>query len=215
MTLMVPTVTFAVTQNLEDQVKALDLTNQAPKLVTREKLYSVQDRYLELKHKSEVTVGVAQNFTPDSFVQTQQLELAYRYHLSNRWALGLAYASVSNQLSDAGNRLLNVDGALPDIAYAQSRTDLTAEYNLFYGKFRLSMNQVLYFDNYVALGAGSMNLNTGSETAAVGDIGMAFWIGKWGSARIGVKDYYYDEPHISGTQASHNVHGHVDVGYLF
>lgn len=217
--LALPTIAFAATPapelSLEDQMKTLDINNRAPESVTKEKLYSVQNRYLELKNKNELTLGVAQNLTGDSFLLTQVFNVAYRFHINDRFSVGLAHGFFQNQFSNSGKHLLVSEGVTPDVAYARNTTDLTVEYNILYGKFRLSMDQVLYFDFYGALGAGRAELNSGMQNAAVADTGFVFWLGKWGSARLGVKDYFYKEPKVLSATTTHNLHGHLDIGYIF
>jgi outer membrane beta-barrel protein len=207
--------TPATDASLEDQLQALDVANQAPAATSKEVLYAVQSRYLPLTHKNEFSVGGGLNLTGDSFVLSEQAEVGYRFHFNDRWAVGLNYALVANQLSSAADRFRSSEGIVPDVPYAKSRTDLLAEYNVFYGKFRYSVDRVFYFDQYIAAGPGFVEMNTGTVGAAVADVGFAFWLSRWGSARIGLKDYYYEEVYRSGTSPTHNLHAHLDIGYLF
>src|SRR5665213_336526 len=57
--------------------------------------------------------------------------------------------------------------------------------------------------------------NLKSTSGAIPDVGFAFWLGQWGSARFGLKDYYYTEQYRSGDVSSNNIHAHLDLGYLF
>jgi len=205
----------ATPASLEDQLKALDLANQPAAGVNKEKLYAVQTRNLPLKFKSEFNLGFGDNLTGDSFLSTQQLEVGYRFHFNDRWAVGLGYAWVNNTFKSDATTLRDAQGAIPDVPFATSRADLTVEFNTFYGKFRWSADSVSYFDQYVALGAGRIAQNTGSDTGAVADIGLAAWLGKWGSMRLGLKDYYYAEHYRTATQNTNNLHAHLDMGYLF
>ncbi|MGZ3721546.1 MAG: outer membrane beta-barrel domain-containing protein [Bdellovibrionales bacterium] len=200
---------------LEEQLKSLDAGNAAPIAANREKLYAVQQRYLPLRWKSEVSFGAASNLTGDSFLRTQQLEAGYHLHLSDRWSLGFAYAWVDNKLKSDANGLKTSNGAIPDLPYAKTRMDLMAEYNVFYGKFRWSADTVSYFDQYLALGAGNVEQNTGTTTSYVADVGFAFWLGKFASTRLGLKDYYYKEAYRSGPEMTNNLHAHLDLGVLF
>jgi outer membrane beta-barrel protein len=207
---------LAADQPLEEQLKTLELPgNVAPAAVSREKLYVVQTRYLPLRFKNEFSLGVAQNFTGDSFLTTRQLEVGYRFHLSDKFSIGISEAWVSNQFTSEANQLVSNEGLAPDVDYARQREELTVAYNVFYGKFRLSSDQVFYFDQYVAAGPGLMRLNTGDFGAIVADVGFVFWMSNWGSTRIGVKDYAYAEDERTDTGLSHNIHAHLDVGYLF
>ena len=201
--------------SLENQLKALDAGNQAPAAANREKLYAVQARFLPLRFKSEFTVGGASNLTGDSFLRTQQLEMAYYFHLNDRWSLAFSHAWVDNKFKSDTDNLKTKDGAIPDVPYAITRSDLTVEYNVFYGKFRWSTDSVSYFDQYLALGPGQVEQNTGSTMAAVADVGFACWLGQWGSARLGLKDYYYKEQYSSGATMTQNIHAHLDLGYIF
>lgn len=202
--------------SLEDALNRLSMPeNQAPGAISEEKLYAVQTRYSPLTFRSELSLGGARNFTGDRMLETQQLDLAYRFHLSNRWSLGISGSYVFNTFSDTADRLMKAEGILPDIAYAKYRGDLTVTHHLFYGKFRASMDRVFYFDQYVSLGGGVVGLNTGRVGAAVADLGFAFWIGRNASLRVGLKDYYYLEQRAKSSGWSHNLLGHFDVGYVF
>ena len=178
-------------------------------------MYAVQSRLSPLQGRSEVTITGAKNFTADSFLLSQQVDLGYRYFLSDRWYLGASGSYVFNSLSDAGIRQMNVSKKLPDVAYTKYRADLMVGYNLFYGKFRLSMDQVFYFDQYIAIGPGVVAQDLGTHPAAVGDLGFAFWFGRNFSLRLGVKDYLFPEKRRLSQGLANNVLGHVDFGYVF
>ncbi len=202
--------------SLEDQLQGLALPgNQAPVQMSTERLYAVQTRYAPLKFVHELSIGGGRNFTGDSFMVSQELNLNYRFHLNDRWSLGLGGAYVFNELSSGGKRLLASEGLLPDVAYAKIKADLSLGYNVFYGKFRLSMDQVFYFDQYVSLGAGIVKLSTSQQTGAVADAGMVFWLGRGGSVRVGIKDYVYNEKRAQSSGVAQNLIGHLDVGFLF
>jgi len=201
--------------SLEDRLKALELpTNQAPAAVPSEKLYAVQNRLTPLRWRHELVLGGAKNFSADDFLVSNEVRLAYYLHISDRWAVALSGSYVTNSLSASGERLLAQQKLLPDSAYVKYCGDLTANYSLFYGKFRVSMDSVFYFDQYIALGPGYVSLNTGGAPAAVGDVGFALWFGKWASVRVGVKDFFYNEKLLLSTRWTHNVLAHLDVGVL-
>ena len=201
--------------SLEDQLERLSApANQAPSAVNSEQLYAVQSRYSPLEERHEISIGGGHNFTPDSFTVSQQIDLSYRYYLSNRWFLGATGSYVFNDFSQAGQDALNKEGLIPDAAYAKTRIDALVGYNLFYGKFRLSMDEVFYFDQYVALGPGLVSFDTGNEIAVVGDIGFVAWIGKNFSLRFGLKDYFVNHVRVKESGMAHNFLGHLEFGYV-
>lgn len=201
--------------SLEEGMKNLTVPeNELPVSASTEKIYSIQDRFAPLSLRHEIGFGVSKGFNDENFVVSKQISGSYRFHLSNRWNVGLNARYVFNSLSDAGLRLIDHDQIYPDIAYMRSLADVTVGFNLFYGKFRLSMDRVFYFDQYIALGAGIANLDTGKQGVAVGDIGFVFWLGKWGSLRLGLKDYYYNEKRRLSQGRVHNAMGYFDFGIL-
>ena len=201
--------------SLTEELKALDSDNKAPAAVSHEKMYAVQSRYLPLRFKSEFTAGGGYNLTSDSFLATEQLELGYNFHFNDRWSIAIHQAWVNNQFKSEAYNLRTVDNAIPQVPYSVTRSDIMVEYNLFYGKFRLGSDTVFYFDQYWALGPGLIGQNTGKVGAAVGDAGLVLWLGKSTSARVGLKEYYYNETYVSGTQTTSNLHAHMDMGILF
>lgn len=200
---------------LDQELQQLALPdNQLNPAADSEKLYAVQTRYAPLTHRHEITLGGANNFTGDSFLTSQQVDLTYRFHLNDKWYLGLTGSYVMNSFTESGNRLIESQKRVPDIAYAKFRGDLMLGYNLFYGKFRLSMDQVFYFDQYIAIGPGMVVLNSGNSIAAVADVGFVLWLGKMASLRIGLKDYFFNEKRNLSSGMVHNLLGHVDVGIV-
>lgn len=202
-------------ESLDSELQKLSTgANQAPAAVSPEKLYAVQYRYAPLKHRHEFSIGGAKNFTPDSYTVSNQIDLGYRFYLSDKWFVGLAGSYVFNDLNSSGERLLRETGLLPDATFTKYRGDLQLGYNLFYGKFRLSMDEVFYFDNYVTLGPGLVRFENTTQWAAVADIGLVGWIGKNFSIRLGLKDYFVKEIRRKSSGMTHNLIGHLELGYL-
>lgn len=199
--------------DMELQKLATD-TYQAPAGLSPENLYAVQYRHNPLRHRHEFFLGGAKNFTPDGYTVSNQFDAAYRFYLNDKWFLGLSGSYVVNELSSSGERLLTQEGILPDATFTKFRGDLALGYNLFYGKFRISTDQVFYFDNYVSIGPGLVRYELNSQPAIVGDIGIVGWFGKHFSVRVGLKDYFVKEVRRKTQGMTHNLIGHLDLGYL-
>lgn len=213
--LLLPVASPASEPSLDDALNSLNLPdNRAPVPVSREKLYSVQTRYSSLRHAHELLIGGGRVLIGESFLISNQIEAAYRFHFSDRMSIGVSGAKVYNSLSGSGQRLLAQEGRLPDMSYLKNRIDLTVMRNNFYGKFRLSMDRVFYFDQFIALGAGYVGQERGNTPAAVADVGMAFWFGHRGSVRFGFKDYYYQERRELSQGMTHNLTTYLNVGLL-
>jgi outer membrane beta-barrel protein len=188
--------------------------NVAPTGVTTEKLYAVQNRFVSLEKRFEVALGASKNFTGNGFLQMTQINGGVTYHLNNRWSLGLSGSYGFNEFTASANRLIQEERIMPDAAVVKWRSDLLLGYNLFYGKFRVSMDQVFYFDQYISAGPGLVNTQYGTTPAAVADVGFALWFGKNWSAKFGAKNSFFKEQKFMKSDMAYHLLGHIEVGYL-
>lgn len=200
---------------LTDQMNELKIPeNTAPAGVSKDKLYSAQSRYIDLTKKFEFDLGGSKNLTSDSFLNMTGVDLTVRYHFNNRWSVAASGSYGFNEFTESANRLIQHDGILPNAAIVKWRTDLLAGYNLFYGKFRINMDQVFYFDQYVAVGPGMINTQYGTSPSAVADVGFALWFGSNWSARFGAKSDFFNEKKRDTSGTAYHLLAHLDVGYL-
>lgn len=205
----------SIDTSLDDELQSLRVSeNEMPKIVNQEKLFSVKDRYSPMSNRLEVSLGGGMNMTAPGFIDSQEGLFSARYFFSDQLYTKLGASYVGNGLSDSGALLLETDGIVPDLAYVKNRFDLLVGYQTFYGKFRLSMNSVLYFDHYVELGPGYLFLNASKSLSAVGGTGFVFWLGDWGSVRVGVRDYFFKEKRRLSEQSVHHLVTHLNVGYI-
>ncbi len=201
--------------DLGAQLEELKLpSNVAPVGVTSEKLYSVQNRFIRLDRRFEFNLGAAKNFTGNGLLSMHQLNAGVIYHFNDRWSVSASGSYGFNDFTDSAYQLMQREGIVPDAAIVKWRSDLLANYNLFYGKFRMNMDQVFYFDQYVAAGPGLINTQYGTAPAAVVDVGFALWFGKNWSARFGAKNDFYREKTMIGNDLVDHMLGHIEVGYL-
>ncbi len=215
MMLSLTAATASADVDLNAQLDELKLPgNVAPAGITNEKLYSAQSRFATLARRTEFNLGVGQNFTSNGFVRMRQLNGSVLHHLTDRWSVSASGSYGFNDFTRSAEMLMMNEGIVPDAAIVKWRADLLANYNLFYGKFRTSIDQVFYFDQYVSVGPGLVNTQYGTAPAAVADIGFALWIGKNWSTRFGVKnDFFREKTQLSNDLAYHML-GHIEVGYL-
>jgi outer membrane beta-barrel protein len=205
----------AAETGLTDQLGELKMPeNTAPQGLTSEKLYSAQARSTELAHRFEFDLGGAKNLTGNGFLNQTQIDLAARYHITNRWDISVSGAYGYNSFTDSANTLFKNNGILPDAAVVKYRADMLLGYNLFYGKFRMNMDNVFYFDQYVAIGPGIVNTQYQTAVAAVADVGFALNFGSNWMARFGAKNDFYNEKKAASTSMAYHLLGHVDIGYL-
>lgn len=206
----------AMASSLEDKLESLNIPDdKVSPVLSNEQLYIVNTRYSSLVNRHEFTVQGAYDFTADSHLDVTQAALSYRYHLNSDWSFGLRYTRYSNKLTGAGERLLDDQKLVPDTDYALNSQEIFATYNTIYGKLRWSSSTIVYFDQYVSVGAGRVELASGKTNMGLVDLGLAFWLGKHMSARVGVKNEFYNQTLRQGEEFQHNAMGYLEFGYLF
>ncbi len=203
-------------EDLSSKLDELNIpSDKITSVVSEDKLYAVNTRYSSLENRHEFTLMGANNFNAESYIQTTQVGLSYRYHYSDKWSFALRYTDFNNKLSDSGKDLYTDKLLLPDTDYASSSTEILASYNTIYGKLRLSEKRIVYFDQYVALGLGQIDLASGVERMISLDLGLAFWLGRNFSTRIGLKNDFFTEQLRMRSRNVHNAMGYFEIGYLF
>jgi outer membrane beta-barrel protein len=202
--------------SLDEQLDQLKMpSNQVPGAISQDKLYSVQSRYVPLSKAHEISLNGSRDFNSDGHLESNQAGLDYRFHFNDKWTLKVSYLKAFNKLNKSGEILLKESKLVSDSDYMLSKVDIGAEYNLFYGKFRFGTNTVFYFDQYIGLTAGMIELRRGATVAGGIDAGFSFWMGKRGSLRIGVHNNFYKETNGLGDKSlTRNMIGYLSVGLL-
>ena len=203
--------------DLNEQLDRLVLpSNIIENSVAKEKLYSVQHRYAPVKNRFELSLGGSKQVTNTGFVAQRELTLGGRYYLSPKWSVGAAYSYAFNSLTDSSEDLFREEGILPKVPFVKQRAEVTARYLLFYGKFRLSMDKVLYFDHFISLGPAFMRLDTGDSAGVVGDTGLVFWFGHRWNTLFGIKNYVFEKKNINAEKYLVNqTQVYFNIGLLY
>jgi outer membrane beta-barrel protein len=184
-------------------------------VLSKDELFIVNTRYSSLVNRHEFSLLGAHNFTSDSHLDVKQTAVAYRYHLNSKWSFGLRYNRYTNDLTAAGQTLFDKEKIVPDQDFAFNSQEIFATYNTIYGKLRWSSSTIVYFDQFVSLGGGQIELASGKTNHGFVDLGLAFWIGNHTSMRVGIKNEFYNQQQITEERLMHNAMGYLEIGYLF
>lgn len=206
---------YSFAGNLENKLDALNIpSDKVTPQLSEENLISVTGRYSSLRRRHEVSFLGANNFTADSHLETRQIGAKYRFHINSRWSIGASYSEYENKLTSAGKKLFDDEKILPDTDYAIKSADAFVNLNTVYGKLRLTKKQIVYFDHYIALGYGHIDLASGETNLYNLDTGFAFWIGKHASFRVGAKSEFFRQKKLTEDTNAHNTMGYLEIGYL-
>ena len=207
-----------IAQNVDSSKSLTDQMGQLSGGSNTEKFYVVQDRQSGNAGVFDLAVGGGTNTNSDVNIQSSESILRLNYHATDRVFVSLAGSQVKNRLNRSAQRRIDDDGIYPDVGFVKSRADLSLGYNLIYGKARVSKDAVFYFDQYVAIGAGTVEQTNTRDTARtpaiVGDVGASFWFGRRVSLGLGAKAYRFKEMRIASEGIANHVIGYANVGVL-
>ena len=207
---------LAAETSLDKKLDDLNIPDdQVTPALSQDNFYIVNTRYSSLINRHEIGVQGSHNLTADSHLDVKQISGSYRYHLNSKWSFGLRYNHYTNKLTQAGERLLEDQKIVPDQDFAYNSQEIFATYNTGYGKLRWSSETVVYFDQYISLGGGQIELASGKTNHALLDLGLAFWLKKHGSLRVGVRNEVYNQIKITGEDLKYNAMGYIEFGFLF
>lgn len=185
-------------------------------MISEDKLHIVNTRYSSLVNRHEISLSGANNLTSVSHIDNTAVSGLYRYHINSRFSLGLRHNEYYNELTPAGEKLYKEEKILPDTDFALKSTSAFFGVNTFYGKMRLTQNTIVYFDQYVNIGYGDIELaRNGNQKLLNLDLGFVFWGGKHVSSRIGLNNEFYTQRKVDGLTNVHNMMGYIEFGYLF
>lgn len=185
-------------------------------MISQDKLYIVNKRYSSLVNRHELSFAGLNNLTSVSHIDNTALSGLYRYHVNSTFSVGIRYTDYYNKLTPAGEKLYREEKILPDTDFALKSTSAFVGFNTFYGKMRLTEKSIVYFDQYINLGYGNVELaRNGSQKLINIDLGFVFWGGKNFSTRIGLNNEFYSQRKVSGLSNVHNAMGYIELGYLF
>lgn len=210
--------TFAVANtdltNKLDELRVPD--DKVSPVVTEDKLYIVNKRYSSLVNRHELSFSGGKNMNSVSHIDNKLTSWLYRYHINSNFQVGLRYNTYYNDLTSSGKTLYKEEALLPDTDFAFKSTSAFLGINTFYGKMRLTEKSVIYFDQFVSLGYGEVDLaENGLQKMINLDAGFSFWMGKKMSLRFGLNNEFYSQRRRSGLTNVHNMMGYFELGYLF
>src|SRR5690606_2246826 len=83
------------------------------------------------------------------------------------------------------------NGIVPDIDYPEGNIIGKVSYYPFYGKLNL-FNNIVHFDIFTSVGAGTTMLRYGNQSTGVADIGLGIWWSQHLTTRIGYQFMTYE-----------------------
>lgn len=191
-----------------------DIYDKASALNPEIKTQIIQNRIVNRRMRFELSPTVTSFWGGNPYMRTSAVGLDVNFHISPRWSVGLIYNfHASNELSSEGDRMIRIDSRVQDVDYLEQSVMGRVSYYPFYGKLNL-FNNIVHFDIYTSVGAGTVALRHGNQQAFAADIGMAIWWSQHLTTRLGYQYMTYEAQLLNGPVRLDMSSAVVSMGYL-
>ena len=190
------------------------LMNRARLLQPDKQIKVVQNRVVDLNHRSEFSMGYGNVIGGDAYLQTQMLSLNYHFHINPRWAIGLGYFNAYNELSREGHFLIHNEDLVPDVDQPDSGYELMGNFAPIYGKINMFDLGILQFDMYVIGSYGRISLKSGETGIFSVGGGLGLWISQHLTTRLEIRQRFYQAQRFNGPVSIKTTLAGFSVGYL-
>ncbi|MCC6138133.1 MAG: outer membrane beta-barrel domain-containing protein [Bdellovibrionaceae bacterium] len=179
----------------------------------------VQKRVVDRRNRFEIAPEVSSYFGGDSYVDTYGYGLNAHFHITPRWSIGARYTYFTNKLNKEGKSLItdvdgNGQGIIPDVDYLKQNLMGVVNFYPIYGKMNMFGLGIAHFDVYASLGAGTVDLRSGSSAIYSGGGGVGFWWSQHFSTRFEVRYQTYKAQRFTGEEDMENTIIGLQMGYL-
>ena len=189
------------------------------------KVRIVQNRIVDLNNRLEFIGNYGMNGGGQSYVSSQRVGGQIDFHFNPRWAVGVRYEKYYNELTAEGDtQYRNFVDAMaadpggrairPDIDFPLSSTIATLSYAPIYGKLNLFDLSVAHFDVYGLIGAGKMQLDSGSSMLYTAGGGISVWMTQHFATHFEARYLSYQDLIGLKDRNQNGMQGMVSIGLL-
>lgn len=196
-----------------------DLYEKAKALSPELRTQVIQKRVVDRRLRLEISPTVSSYWGGNPFISSQSGGMEFSFHINPRWSLDFAYSfAFQNNLTSEGQFLVdkaeqNNSSDVPAIDAPSASMMGFATYYPFYGKLNM-FNNVVHFDIFTSLGAGSTELASGNQATVGANLGMGIWWSQHLTTRLGYRYQNYEAQPKTGPEYMHISSTYLSVGYL-
>jgi outer membrane immunogenic protein len=195
------------------------LLEKAQALNPEAQIRVVQDRIVSRRMRVEFSPEYSNVLGGDAYNKTQNLGFNMHWHITPRWSLGAKYNYSVNQLRPEGEFLIqdtSVTGKafIPQIDFPKSQAMALVNWYPIYGKMNLYDLGVAHFDVYALIGAGQIELKSGSTPTYTAGGGIGFWVSQHLTTRLELRWQGYEASRYTGTTKMDLTVAGVQFGFM-
>ncbi len=202
------------------------LLQRAQELSPETKVEIIQDRLVNRNHRWEVAPEFSGSFGGDTYSKTQSLGFNVQYHINPHWSVGGKLNYSFNKLTADGEAMVdrayddflknpkNSSSPVPDIDYQKNESLALVNWYPIYGKMNLLDRGIAHFDVYALLGAGQVQLRSGSTGTYTLGGGFGFWITQNFSTRLEMRYQRYKAQYFNESKNLDLAIASLQMGWL-
>lgn len=203
------------------------ILDKAKELNPDTKIEVVQDRIVNRKKRFEMSTEFSGTMGgDDTYTRTQNAGLNVNYHINNRWSIGAKYNHTFNKLTAEGEAMVDAAYAdyllnpkdskfpIPEFDHQKSESLLLVNWYPIYGKMNLFESKIVQFDVYGLLGAGQVELRSGTKSTYTAGTGMGFWLTPKVTTRLELRYQKYNIEYSTGPKNLDLLIASAQIGWL-
>ncbi len=196
-----------------------DLYKKAKALSPELRTQVIQNRVVNRRMRLEIAPTFTTYWGGNPYISSKSAGMELAFHITPRWSVDLAYSfAFQNNLTDEGLYFVaraeqNNTSDVPDVDAPKGSILGFLTYYPFYGKLNMFDN-IVHFDIYTSLGAGTTELATGNQATVGANFGMGIWWSQHLSTRFGYRFQNYEAQPKTGPQDINMSSAFLSMGYL-
>ena len=198
--------------------------NIVKSLSPNERVSAVQNRTVDRIFRNELSVGASQVTGGNAYLETQNFELSYAFHINPHWSVGLKYMRAGNKLSQEGKSIIEEGlelsetdpnlAFIPDVDFPLNSYIGVVNWYPIYGKINLYNIGITQFDMYLNMELGQMELSNGPSPIYGLGLGAGFWFSQHLTARIEARYQTYTAQYLSKKQSKNVALFGFSLGFM-
>ena len=141
----------------------------------------------------------------DSLVNFVMVGGSLTYHLTEVMAIGLSGSVSLGDETDLYTDVIGDYDVFPEVSKILWDATLEFQYEILYGKFALFNTWIIPWSMYAVLGAGITATELDNNTTIVAGIEQRYFMNKWFTFNIALRDGIYQEEYPGGSELVNNL----------
>lgn len=173
----------------------------------------IQRRPFLRRQRLEVSPLLGTNIN-DPLVQSFVTGGNLNYHITEVMAVGLFGGYALGSETDLYDKVIEDYELFPEVSQVQWFAGVHFQYVPIYGKFALFNSWIIPWDIYTVLGAGWTRTQLDGHPTLTAGVGQRFFMNRWFSLDLELRDYVYNEDYPSGSELVNNLVFAAGVGFF-